>query len=298
MFNLPNFLVVGAAKSGTTSLFRYLKTHPEVYIPEEKEGRFFSQLPKNFKGLGAEQFVNNGITNFDEYKKFFENREERCLGDISNDYLFYYTQSIHNIKKYLKNDVKIIIILRNPIDRSYSNYLHALQEGWEYASFEEAIIYEIYRGKNNWAWPYLYTKVSMYSEQVNEYLKNFKNIKIFLYKDLKDTQKFLDDIFLFLGIEPIKIDTSQKFNISGIPRNKLLHNFLTKRNKLTTTARSFVELFLSQKSLSNYANKLKNKNIVKPEMKLETREYLKNIFKDDIYKLEALIKRDLSHWLR
>ena len=67
----PNFLIVGAAKSGTTSLFHYLNQHPDIYIPEVKECRFFSQLPKNFNGLGAEFFPNSGITDEKEYFDLF-----------------------------------------------------------------------------------------------------------------------------------------------------------------------------------------------------------------------------------
>ena len=85
----PNFLVVGAAKSGTTSIFNYLNQHSEIYIPEVKECRFFSQLPKTFKGLGAEFFANSGITNYKEYFELFNGHENKVCGDISNDYLYF-----------------------------------------------------------------------------------------------------------------------------------------------------------------------------------------------------------------
>ena len=90
----PNFLVVGAAKSGTTSLFNYLIQHSDIYIPAVKECRFFSQLPKNFKGLGAEFFPNSGLTDERDYFKLFSGHETRVCGDISNDYLYYYEKRI------------------------------------------------------------------------------------------------------------------------------------------------------------------------------------------------------------
>ena len=89
--------MVGAAKSGTTSLFNYLTKHSDIYIPEVKECRFFSQLPKNYKGLGAEFFANNGITDERDYFKLFSGHENKVCGDISNDYLYYYENSIQNI---------------------------------------------------------------------------------------------------------------------------------------------------------------------------------------------------------
>ena len=92
--NKPNFLVVGSAKSGTTSLFNYLTQHSDIYIPEVKECRFFSQLPKNYKGLGAEFFPNSGITDERDYFELFSGHEDKVCGDISNDYLYYYEKSI------------------------------------------------------------------------------------------------------------------------------------------------------------------------------------------------------------
>ena len=137
--NKPNFLVVGAAKSGTTSLFNYLTQHSDIYIPEVKECRFFSQLPKNYKGLGAEFFPNSGITDERVYFNLFSGHEDKVCGDMSNDYLYYYEKSIKNIKKYLGNEIKIVIVLRNPIDRAYSNYMHHIRDGWENISFEQAL---------------------------------------------------------------------------------------------------------------------------------------------------------------
>ncbi len=294
MKNKPDFLVVGSAKSGTTSLFNYLNEHPEIYIPEVKECRFFSQLPKNFKGLGAEFFPNSGITDENEYFSLFDGHENQVCGDISNDYLYYYKTSIENIKKYLGDKVKIIIILRNPIDRAYSNFLHHVREGWEDCSFEEALIKETWRMKNNWAWSYHYVAVGMYYKQVQAYLENFENVKIFLFEDLNDKRLFLKEIYDFLEVENIDVATDKVFNASGYPKSKLIHSVFHKKSIIRRIGRTFVP----EKYRDKILNAIKNKNIKKIPMKIETREYLKEIFRDEIEKLSGLLNKDLSNWLK
>jgi len=288
----PDFLIVGAAKSGTTSLFHYLNNHPKIYIPYIKECRFFSQLPTNFKGLGAEFFVNSGIRDKNDYFGLFKNYEDKVCGDISNDYLYYYDASISNIKRYLGKDVKIIIILRNPIDRAYSNYMHHVRDGWEDCSFEEALIKESWRIKHNWAWPYHYVKVGMYFNQVKAYLKNFNNVKVFLFEDLKK-ELFYKELFNFIGVDYIKIETNKVYNFSGIPKIKFIQNLIRTDNFL----KKIIKSLISSSSKDKLLYHIQRINLRKIEMKEETREYLKEIYKDDVYKLSDLIKRDLSFWI-
>jgi len=292
-FNKLDFLVVGAAKSGTTSLFHYLNQHPNIYIPEVKECRFFSQLPKNFKGLGAEFFPNSGITDENEYFSLFKGYEDKVCGDISNDYLYYYKESIKNIKKYLGDNVKIIIILRNPIDRAYSNYMHHIRDGWEDCSFEEALIKEPWRIKNNWAWSYHYINVGMYYEQVKAYLDNFSNVKIYLFEDLKK-EDFYSDLFNFIGVKPMTIRKDKIYNISGVPKNKLLQKFIKEK----IFFKELVKPLISPHLRKEIVYRIEKYNLKKMSMKEETREYLKNLYKKEILNLSHLLNKDLTYWLK
>lgn len=150
---LPNFLVVGAVKSGTTSLYRYLLQHPEIGMGSRKVGKFFSQMYDNFNGPG-DHLVKESITKtFDEYKKFYAQvGNKKAVGDVSPDYLYYYDKSIKAIKSYLGNNVKIIIILRNPSDKSYSQYSHLVRGGRETVCFEDALEKENERMDQGWEW--------------------------------------------------------------------------------------------------------------------------------------------------
>jgi hypothetical protein len=294
----PKFLIVGAAKSGTTSLFNYLNQHPDVYIPQVKECRFFSQLSNNFNGLGAEFYANSGITDEKEYFHLFEECKDKVCGDISNDYLYYYEKSIINIKKYLDDDVKIVIILRNPVDRAYSNYIHHIRDGWEGVNFEGALKDEKRRIKDNWGWSYHYVKTGMYFRQVEAYLDNFKNVKIYLFDDLNNKEVLLKNLYEFLDINPmLEFNNDEKFNVSGFPKNNYLHNFINKDNLFKSFIKPIVKVFLPKKTIQILISKVKNNNLEKKDMEMPIREELKEIFKDDINKLSALIGRDLSHWL-
>ena len=298
MSNKPNLLVVGAAKSGTTSLFHYLNKHPNIYIPEVKECRFFSQLPKNFKGLGAEFFPNSGITDEKEYFELFTGHEDNLCGDISNDYLYYYEESIKNIKKYLDDDVKIIIILRNPIDRAYSNYMHHIRDGWENVSFEEALEQEQKRIQDNWAWSYHYFKTGIYYNQVKAYLDNFSNVKVYLFEEILEKEMFLNDLYTFLGIAKVEnSEDNKEYNVSGYPKNKIIHNFLNNDNILKSLIKPLFKLLIPKEKRQGLVSYIKNNNLEKRAMNHETREKLKILFKEDIKNLSKLINRDLSHWL-
>ena len=296
--NKPNFLLVGAAKSGTTSLFNYLTQHSDIYIPEVKECRFFSQLPKNYKGLGAEFFPNSGITDERVYFKLFCEHEDKVCGDMSNDYLYYYEKSIKNIKKYLGNEIKIVIVLRNPIDRAYSNYMHHIRDGWENISFEQALDDENRRIEENWGWSYHYVKTGMYYYQVKAYLDNFRQTKIYFFEELKFKDSLLKDLYAFLEVRFTEEQKDYKeYNVSGYPRNKLVHNFLNKDNAIKKIIKPVVNSILPKGSIQKVVSNIQNKNLKKVSMKNDTRERLKNVFEDDIKKLSNLIEMDLSHWL-
>ena len=144
---LPNFLIVGAAKAGTTSLFEYLGEHPQIFTPAKKEPKFFSYgcYPSPLKGPGDDLVESQIVKNFDEYKKLFDNSDAYPLrGEASPDSLYYWNGAIPKIKKIL-GDVKIIIMIRNPANRAFSNYMHLIRDGRETLNFEAALDAEEYR---------------------------------------------------------------------------------------------------------------------------------------------------------
>lgn len=122
---LPDFIIIGAQKCGTTSLFNYLSKHPDVSLPEEKEIHFF------------DKFYNKGIN---WYKKNFLN--DGMLTGEATPYYIYHPHVTVRISSCCPN-AKLIVMLRNPIDRAYSNFSMEKQRNNEpLATFEEAIAAE------------------------------------------------------------------------------------------------------------------------------------------------------------
>ena len=299
---LPNFLIVGAAKAGTTSLYYYLKEHPEIYMSPIKEPKFITSnfLKFPFKGIGDDLVEKNIIKNFESYQKLFLGvKNEKAIGEASADNLYYYKKSINYIKKIL-GEVKIIIILRNPIDRAFSAYSHLMRDNREFLTFEDALNQEENRKKENWEFIWYYKDVGFYYNQVKAYLENFSEVKVYLYDDLKkDPLSLVQDIYRFLEVDDSFIPKSvgEKFNVSGIPKNKFLHEFLTTPNIIKSTMKPLVKLILPKRTRQRFINKVLQRNFKKPQIDPSTKQYLLNLYKEDIVELQNLIGRNLSSWL-
>ena len=126
---LPNFLIIGAAKAGTTALWHYLRQHPEIYMSPHKEPRFFALYgqPVNFKGPGDKTRF-KFVTELQEYHQLFAGvQNEKAIGEASPWYL-YVKSAAPAIKKMLP-DVKLVVFLRDPVERASTNYLHVVNEG-------------------------------------------------------------------------------------------------------------------------------------------------------------------------
>jgi hypothetical protein len=298
---LPNFLIIGAAKAGTTSLYKYLEQHPDIYMSSLKEPGFFAfegqQL--DFQGPGTKHRINKwSITNIDEYQNLFaEAQNHQAIGEATPLYL-YYSQSCDRIKHYIP-DVKMIAMLRDPVERAFSNYVWAVQPGAEsITDFAAALAAEPERIKQNWGPRWHYKAQGFYYQQLKPYFESFdsRQIKVYLYQDfVANPQGILQDIFNFLEIDnKFKIDFSKKHNVTKIPRNKAFNEFLNKPNPL----KSIVKPFLPAKFRQNLKSNASAQNFYKPKLNREVRQQLIEEYKTDILLLQDLIQRDLSTWLQ
>jgi hypothetical protein len=294
---LPNFLIVGASKSGTSSLYHYLKQHPDIFLSErQKEGRFFSQMKNCFEGPGDTVVEKSLTKDQDTYKKLFIGHSgQKAVGDISPEYLYFHENAVSRIKSMLGDDVKIIIILRNPVDRAYSSYTHFKRDHREDLSFEEALEKEQERKKLNWLWAWQYKNSGLYYSQVKAYIDNFKHVQVIVYDDLiREQDQVLADICNFIGVRSdFKFDTSYKYNVSGDPKNQILYKLETSRS-LVKFVKRLIPKGISAKLKKQFTGE---KQMVKTEMNPQTRKELIEFFSADIVKLEQLIGQDLSHWL-
>jgi hypothetical protein len=294
---LPNFLIVGAAKIGTSSLHNYLNQHPEVFMPSyNKEGMKVKEPRFLIKDL-VQHRLHNGVWNWEEYKSLFnEVKDEISIGESTVLYLYYYKHAIDNIKKYLGENVKIIIMLRNPTDRAYSAFQHVSRGLKEQNSFEEAL--EIEKGrmdKESSLTPMvMYKEMGLYHDMVRAYKENFKNAHIIFYKDFKDdTEGEIKKIFKFLGLSlSTNIDFISRHNVGGKRwKNEKMKHVFMKKNPLKSALKKVIPKSLRKGVRDTLISASTDK--VAP-MKENTRIKLNAFFKDDVKKLSNLLNRDLT----
>lgn len=295
----PQFIVAGAARAGTTSLNSYLIQHPELFLPVIKEPCFFTFAGEkiDYKN-GKFAFA---ITNIDDYNKLFKKAlTYQVTGDISTPYLYKYEKTIANFKK-LHDDyasIKVIIILRNPVDRAYSQYLWRVRDGREDLSFQEAIDIEKQRMAENYSFDYFYIDRSKYYESVKAYIDNFKSVKIVLFDELRDkTTETLASICKFLRVDDDFVFVKRtKQNASFLPKSTMLSKLLTMESKTKFKLLSYIPQEIRETMKEQFL-RLNSSDKKSPQMDLATRDNLKKLFREDLVNLEKLINRDLSAWM-
>jgi len=299
---LPNFLLAGAPKCGTTSLYHLLKNHPEVYMPPRKEPYYFIR-PRNIIGKGPGPLGERLIDNLNDYRRLFEEIKPdqfKAVGEATAGYLYFFHNTIPDIKETL-GDPKIIIILRDPAERAFSSHLHHVRRGYEPLSFEVALQKQNERKEKNWWFGYQLIDVGLYFYQVKAYLESFSKVNICLFDDLKnDPIGLIKKVYDFLEVDSHYDlqDSNTHYNSSLLPKSKLLHKVLTNTNIVARSIKPVARFFSIQDNLKIIKDNLIKKNLVKPKMKAKTREHFIHIYRDDIRKLQNLINRDLSDWLK
>jgi hypothetical protein len=289
---LPNFLLIGAGKSATRSLYNYMIQHPDVFMPKLKEPQFFvADAVKNR--------IQKCVEDEDKYFQLFEGSEgKKVIGEASVMYLFFYKEAINNIKKYLGDDVKIMMILRNPVDRAYSafNFVRVNNPEEKY-SFEKALQKEDERFNSNASLFMQYKKMGLYADAVQAYKEHFKNVHIIWYDEfIKDVPGTIKGIFHFLGIdEKAAIDYNKRWNEGGKKwKNPVLRYLFMTNNPLKK-----IYKLLFQKRKGVRTNKFFTKNFMEKTEPIneDTRRNLIEYFRTDIEKLSILTAKDLSSWL-
>jgi hypothetical protein len=295
---LPNFLIIGAAKSGTTSLHQYLGQHPQIYMSPLKETNFFAfegDRP-NFGGPDGDVFDRDCVCRMQDYVRLFEGRtDEIAIGEASPRYLG--AEGAASRIKCRLPEAKLIAILRNPADRAISAFSMRKRDGWEpCATLDEAIADEPRRIEERWG-SGIYERHGFYAKLLQPYFEHFGSdqIRICLYDDLVAAPDLLlENLFGFLGVDRrFRPVTSQKLNVSGVIKNPLMRMIWTRTHPLQKAIRPLLPKAVRQ-GVSRFFTGLEKQRLAIPP---EQRERLMDRYRDDIRQLEGLIGRDLSAWL-
>ena len=255
--------------------------------------------PRFFVKEVVKKRVHNGIWSWEEYKSLFKGVScEKMIGESTVLYLYYYELAIKNIKHYLGDDVKIIIMLRDPVERAFSAYNHVSRGMKENLSFEEALKIESDRlNKDLSLTPMvMYKDMGLYFEMVKAFKSHFTNIHIILYDDFKqNTDRVVSDTVSFLGLNSgYSINTGKILNKSeGVWRFSFAKKLLTSDYKLKKVVRYIIPFFIRKNLKSIFTCFLKKEvESMSPKISKE----LKKFFKEDILSLEKLLHVNLEHW--
>ncbi|MEQ3695713.1 MAG: sulfotransferase domain-containing protein [Pseudomonadales bacterium] len=274
-----DFFVVGAQKSGTTSLFEYLRRHPNIYIPDNKELEFFS----------SDALYSKGSESYDV--KFNQASECQLRGDISPQYM-YEPKAARRISEY-NGDAKIICILRDPVERALSHFMMNKRRGHELRTLPELV--EDYRSAETYD---EYIANSMYGAQLEPYFQFFKhsNILVLWSSDLKtEPLATITSIERFLGI-PEKLtqfDVSQNFHVGGTSRFPLIYRFYKGLRALPKWPKELIKAVFGAKRIAKIAYLWETRySISRVDSVLlsdEDRQVLLRLFEKDIEQLECLV---------
>jgi hypothetical protein len=298
----PDFFIIGAGRAGTTSLYYYLRGHPNIYLPSLKEPHFFSTVDyRRPAGGGKRQRTQRPakvVKREADYLRLFADKQPHQLaGEASVTYLSD-KDAPTRIKKKAP-EAKIIAVLRDPVERAYSQYLLDLREGREWrASFYDVVQEDSeYLAKHQDAGSF-YIWPGLYHQHVSRYVDTFgrEHVRIYRYEDLAaDTTALVEDLCAFLGVpfsDGSFFDPGQKYHAYGSPRNAVFGWMGRSR-----TLRSCAAKMAPMHWLVPVRDRLIDRQQAKPPLDPRARDVLRSIYHDDILKLQELMGRDLSSWL-
>lgn len=301
---MPNFLILGAAKSGTDALCNYLGQHPQVFMCPNKEPNFFiaeGQAEIPFRGPGDRAEMAHWdmwVSTLDRYQALFADvADERAIGEGTTWYL-YHERAPERIQHHVP-DAKLIAILRNPVDRAYSAYSMLLRDGREtVGDFARALAAEPERERANWEPMWHYQRMGFYYPQLKRYYDRFPadQLRVVVYDDfVAQAGEVVRDLFRFLDVDDrFEPDTSQRLNISLVPKHPTYHALVVGQHPLKAVAKAVLPVEFRQR----VKERLVDSNLAKPApLDPRVRQQLVDVFRTDILRLQELINRDLSHWL-
>ena len=313
----PNFFLIGTVKGGTTSLFKYLSQHPDIYLSPIKEVNYFSKddideshFTKDYRhdiAINLPQYFHEGmpypvhiahITNEKDYLRLFSKATNaKAIGEMSLSYMLYKHVPKNIFATY--PHAKIMAILRNPSERAFSQYVMNLRQGKTLEKdFLKEIITDDKKKIKGWGANHQYLMIGKYYEQLSRYYEVFpaNQIKIFLFDDFKkNPNQVVQEMFSFLEVSlQIEIDTREKANEGSIPKMEKLNYWLNQSGMISWAKNNLPRSWRKPFKKWMYKSDL-NQQI---QMSPQERQFLIDYYREDILHLEKLLNRNLQTWLQ
>ena len=295
--SFPNFIIAGFPKCGTTSLHHYLSEHPQIYMPKQKELHFFTHkiLSKQLGGKGDKITKQMHVNSLDNYKNFFpDSNKYKAIGEASPSYINY--PEVYNEIKTQLSSPKIIVLVRDPINRAYSNYLHLKRESRELLSFQDALDNEQTRKKLKYSDFWYYKFNSLYYEKIKHLKSVFDNVLVLTQEELMLSPALtIKKAYSFLNVENSFVPKiiNKKYNPGGNYTNNIITRAIFKPSKTKNILKKIISIKPWMKDGLNWITR-HYKNPTEPIEK-ETLAKLKNYFRKDVELIES-IGVDVSSW--
>lgn len=295
--SLPNFIILGAQKAGTTALFYALSKHPEVFTSPVKEPRYFANEAKALAdAAGPGDGETRMTSSLEEYEALFADAGSAIArGEASPAYL-YDAETPAKIAQLIP-DAKLIAILRNPVERAYSNFLYLIREGREpLHDFGAALAEEEKRRASGWSTAWFYRDKGFYGAQLERYLEHFDRDRLhcILYEDYNENpESTVRDVYRFLGVDDtFSQDLSIRLNVSGLPKSKGLQAVSRRSRRL----KWLIDPLIPDRLRRGLLN-AQNKNLSRPPLPPQARAELIEEYREDIERVGELTGLDISRWL-
>jgi len=310
----PNFFLVGAGKAGTTSLFHYLDQHPDIYMSPVKEPSYFSleSRPENmdpaYRALGhelemrtrnflhgpmQEKLAGGIVRESDDYMRLFLNaHNESAVGEASVGYLWSRTAAAGIANRF--PEARILMVLRSPAERAFSQYLHNMSDGFISDSFRDYVQASVGRPSRGLGVHEPFLEMGLYAGQVQRYFDRFprERIGIWLYEDTKTRpQEFLREVMQFLGVNSsFRPDTTKRYNEPRVARFGKAKRMLRRMGVWQMAAS------IAPDRVRHAVRKAAHRPASELTMSAEDRALMIDYYRDDICRLEKMLGRDLTAW--
>jgi hypothetical protein len=293
---------VGAARSGTTSLYEYLGSVPGVYVAPIKEPHYFA--PSVSENNRIARFVTHDKSQYLSLYKDVKN--ESAIGEASASYLWDVEspKAIHDVVP----DARIIIILRDPIQRAFSHYLMSVRQRQETLPFYDAMENDYKRSDKGYFVSHLYVDLGLYSQQVTRHLDTFghEHVKILMFEEfIKDTKAAVNDVLQFLGLEPYvpsNIGAVYDPYLNPTKRTRMISRLseLAFGSRTVSMARDVLKTARRTRKNSSSAKDSLVQKLLQATYKSAAPEdgtrYLQEIYRHDVAKLKSIIGRSSVPW--
>jgi len=297
----PNFLVVGAARSGTTGLVEGLRSHPQVFVTDPKEPHYFAlhKTGARFTAPGDEHTINRvAVTDRDAYLDLYpQEHDYLALGDASVSTMYYHEEALPEVLA-MNPAMRLVVMLREPVDRAFSSHQYMRARGLEpVEDFLEAVALEEDRKRAGWHHIWHYTSMSRYADSIAALQAAVppEQLGVWFYDDLNaDYEGTVGEILRFLGVPRIEGEAAgvPRVNVSGQPKYAVVHKAIG-----LATGNDRIRTFVKNRTSYRFRERIRRAVLQSDPLPSGAREQLAPLFEDDLFRLRDMLDGRVPGWL-